>query len=106
LRYLIDFAGVVRILNRAGLIPKPKPKPVVEDMKTAFVEFVPILETRNAGDRVFLKSLLDAEGISYYIQGEFVAPYLLNALPMRLMVKKDQAEKVREILQETLLTYT
>jgi hypothetical protein len=75
-------------------------------MKDKFIEYVPILETHNAGDRVFLKSILDAEGIIYFIQGEYVAPYLFNALPMRLMVKKDQAGKARELLKDIELSYS
>jgi hypothetical protein len=75
-------------------------------MEDEFIEYVPILETHNAGDRVFIKSILDAEGITYFIQGEFVAPYLLDALPMTLMVKKDQAEKAREILKDIKLSYS
>jgi Putative prokaryotic signal transducing protein len=75
-------------------------------MKNEFIEFVPILETYNAGDRVFLKSILDAEGITYFIQGEYVAPYIFNALPMRLMVRKDQANIAREILKDIKLSYS
>ena len=75
-------------------------------MKEEFNEYELILETHNAGDRVFLKSILDAEGITYYLQGEYVAPYLYHALPMRLMVRKDQAEKVREILKDVQLSYS
>ena len=75
-------------------------------MKNEFTEYVPILETHNAGDRVFLKSVLDAEGITYYIQGEYVAHYLFNALPMRLMVKKNQAEQARDILKDVELSYS
>jgi hypothetical protein len=69
-------------------------------------EFVPILETHNAGDRVFLKSILDAEGIVYFIQGEHVAPYLFNALPMRVMVRADQAERAREIISDIDWSYS
>ena len=75
-------------------------------MKNEFIEYVPIIETHNAGDRVFLKSLLDASGITYFIQGEYVAPYLFNALPMVFMVKKDQADKAREILKDVELSYS
>jgi hypothetical protein len=75
-------------------------------MEKEFIEYVPVIETHNAGDRVFIKSLLDAEGIVYFIQGEYVAPYLFNALPMRVMVKKDQADKAREILQDIKLSYS
>ena len=69
-------------------------------------EFIAILETHNAGDRAFIKSILDAEGIVYFIQGEHVAPYLFNALPMRVMVREDQAEKAREILSDIDLSYS
>lgn len=62
-------------------------------------EFEFILETHSPGDRVFLKSLLDAEGVTYYIQGEHVAPYVYHALGMRLMVRRDQADQVRELLR-------
>jgi hypothetical protein len=75
-------------------------------MKDEFIEYAPILETHNAGDRVFLKSILDAAGISYFIQGETVAPYVFNALPMRLMVRKDQADKARMILKDVRLSYS
>ena len=75
-------------------------------MKNEFIEFIPILETHNAGDRVFLKSLLDSEGITYFIQNEFVAPYIFNALPMRLMVKKDQADHTKALIKETTLSYS
>jgi hypothetical protein len=71
-----------------------------------FYEFVSIIETHNAGDRVLIKSLLDAEGITYYIQNEFVAPYLFNALPMRFMVVKGQADQALEILQGIDLSYS
>ncbi len=64
------------------------------------MEFELILEIRNAGDQAFLKSMLDAEGIVYFMQGEHVAPYLYNALPIRLMVRKDQAAAARELLKD------
>jgi hypothetical protein len=68
------------------------------------IEFEPILEIRNAGDQAFIKSLLDAENIVYFMQGEHVAPYLYHALPIRLMVRKDQAVLVRELLKEFQLS--
>lgn len=75
-------------------------------MNHDFIEFVPVMETHNAGDRVLIKSLLDAEGLVYYIQNEFVAPYLFNALPMRIMVRKDQAASARDILKDVDLSYS
>ena len=61
-------------------------------------DFKMVLEIHNAGDRVFLRSILDAEGIDYFIQGETVAPYIFNSVPMRLMVKKDQVAQVEALL--------
>ena len=48
-------------------------------MKDEFIEYVPILEIHNAGDRVFLKSILDVKGITSFILGEYVAPYVFNS---------------------------
>jgi hypothetical protein len=74
----------------------------MQDRHTMDFEF--ILEVRNTGDRVFIKSLLDAEDIVYFMQGEHVAPYLYHALPVRLMVSKDQAPAVRELLKDVVLS--
>ena len=68
------------------------------------MDFEVILEVRNAGDQAFIKSLLDAEGIIYLMQGEHVAPYLYHALPMRLMVRKDQVGLARELLKDFQLS--
>ena len=69
-------------------------------MKTGIdTDFKMILEIHNAGDRVFLRSILDAEAIDYFIQGETVATYIFHSVPMRLMVRQDQAERVRELLE-------
>lgn len=71
-----------------------------EPTPPASPDFEPVLEIHNAGDRVFLRSLLDAEGIDYFIQGETVAPYIFHAVPMRLMVRSDQVPAVRELLHD------
>ena len=75
-----------------------------KNMKDEFKDYELILEIHNAGDQTFIKSILDAEGITYYIQGEHIAPYIYHALPMRLMVEKDQAKEVREILKDVELS--
>ena len=65
-----------------------------------FIDFELIFEIYNAGDQAYLKSILDAEGVTYFIQGEHVAPFVFHAVPMRLLVKKDQAARVRELLKD------
>jgi len=68
-------------------------------MNDTFIEYEMILEVLNAGDQAFLKSVLNAENIDYFIQGETVAPYLFHSVAMRLMVRKDQAAAARELLK-------
>lgn len=60
--------------------------------------FEPVLETHSAGERAFLKSILDGEGIVYYIEGEHAATYLFNSVPQRVMVRKDHADVARDLL--------
>lgn len=73
-------------------------------MKDNFTEYELVLETNNAGDMAFIKSILDSEGITYFIQGEYAAPFMYYAVPMRLMVKKDDAENAKEILKDIELS--
>jgi hypothetical protein len=70
-----------------------------------FIAYERVLETHNPGDIAFLRSLLDASGIAYFIQGEHVSPFIAHGLPMRLLVKKDQAGEAREILKDIELSY-
>jgi hypothetical protein len=69
-----------------------------------FIEYVELLITYNPADVAMIKSLLDAENITYFFNAEefmYVRPL---AEPARLMVKKDEAEKAREILQDLELS--
>lgn len=59
---------------------------------------------QSAGDLAFLKSILDAEGITYFVQGEHVAQFIYHSVPMRLLVKKEDAAKVEEILKSVNLS--
>jgi hypothetical protein len=71
-----------------------------------YVEYDEILVTNSPTDVAFLKSLLDACDISYFFQGEHTSPYVYYAVPMRLMVRKDEVEKAAEILKDSDLSYT
>ena len=75
-------------------------------MNDTFIDYEQVLETHNAGDIAFLKSILDASGITYFIQGEHVAPFVYYAVPMRLLVKKDQAAEARDILKDIELSFS
>lgn len=73
-------------------------------MTDEFGDYELVLETQSAGDIAFLKSILDAEGVTYFIQGEHVAQFIYHSVPMRLMVWKDEVAKVHEILQDVNLS--
>jgi hypothetical protein len=63
------------------------------------VEFVEVFSTYSQGDIVFVKSVLDGEGITYFFQGE-ISARMITAGASRLMVATDDADRAREILQE------
>ena len=70
--------------------PEPKPE---------FIEYVEVMGTYNPADVALIKSILEAEGITYYFNADhFMKVYLLGE-QARLMVKKDEVEKAKELLQ-------
>ena len=71
-----------------------------------FVEYKEVLSTNSPSNRALISSILDAEGITYFFQGEFVAAYVYNAVPVRLMVREDEVQKAVEILKDLELSFT
>ncbi|MDD2276756.1 MAG: DUF2007 domain-containing protein [Smithellaceae bacterium] len=71
-----------------------------EDVDVRYVEMVEVFSTYNPGDIAFVKSVLDGEDIHYYFQGENTAMLVAAGAYARLLVRADQAGRVREILQE------
>jgi len=62
------------------------------------VELLPVISTSNFGDIALIKSLLDAEGIVYFVEGEnfnTVSPWIQ---PVRFLVREDSFEKARDVL--------
>lgn len=62
------------------------------------VELLPVISTSNFGDIALIKSLLDAEGIAYFVDGEnfnTISPWIQ---PVRFLVREDSVEKAREVL--------
>ena len=64
------------------------------------VEFVEVFSTYQQGDIAFIKSVLDGEGITYFFQGESSIMLIAAGAYARLLVKADEAQRAREILQE------
>jgi Putative prokaryotic signal transducing protein len=71
-----------------------------------FIEYKEVLSTNSPSDRALISSILDAEGITYFFQGEYVSAYVYNAIPVRLMVKEDQVQKAIDILKDLDLSFT
>ncbi|MBN1474861.1 MAG: DUF2007 domain-containing protein [Syntrophaceae bacterium] len=77
------------------LVADPPPQ---EELQ--YVDMVEVFSTYNRGDIAFIKSVLDAEGIHYFFQGEGSAMMVGAGAYARLLVKADETNRVREILQE------
>jgi len=73
-------------------------------MRDEFLDFEPLLETQSVGDLAIIRSILDSEGITYYIQNEHVAQYLYHSVPMRILVYTEEADKARELLKDVKLS--
>jgi hypothetical protein len=75
-------------------------KPVPTDSKTESFDYKEVLSTFRPGDIAMIKSILDGENITYFFQGEnftYLDPFVV---PARLMVKKDEVEKAKELLKD------
>lgn len=71
----------------------------IED-EVSYVEMVEVFSTYNPSDIAFIKSILDGENIHYYFQGESTLMMVAAGSYARLLVQKDQAERVKSILNE------
>lgn len=71
-----------------------------------FVEYKEVLSTNSPSDRALISSILDAEGITFFFQGEYVSAYVYNAIPVRLMVREDQVQRTVDILKDLDLSFT
>lgn len=69
-----------------------------------FVNFNQILATYNPADIVFLKSLLESEGIQYFFKGEHFMYMRPLADPVRLMVRRDQVDETMELIKNVKLS--
>jgi hypothetical protein len=65
----------------------------------SYAGMVEVYSTYNQGEIAFIKSMLDAEGINYYFQGENPMMMIAAGSYARLLVQADQADRAREILQ-------
>ncbi len=74
--------------------------------KPEFIDYVEVMGTYNPADVALIKSILDAEDITYYFNAEHFMYVRPLAEPARLMVKTDEAERAKEILRDLDLAIT
>jgi len=79
-----------------ALVHEKPPEPEI-----IYDEFEMVMEVYNPAQISILKSLLDENKIKYYFHGEeFHRLYASAVESARLMVRKDQVEKVRNIIKD------
>jgi len=66
---------------------------------------VEILSTYNQADIAFIKSLLDNERVEYFFVGENFNQIGQLIQPATLVVRKDHAERSREVLKNLKVTF-
>jgi hypothetical protein len=69
------------------------------------VEYEEILETYSPTDIAFIKSILDAEDITYFFKGEIIGSIQPMADRAKLMVSKDQAKEVKNLLADMKISF-
>lgn len=62
------------------------------------LDYVEILSTISTNDILILKSILDANGISYWLQGEKLYELFPLGCPIKLFVRKDQVKEANDLL--------
>jgi hypothetical protein len=77
--------------------PEPQPE---------YIEYEEVMGTYNPGDVAFIKSLLDSEDITYYFNAEHFMYVRPLVEPARLMVKKDEVEIAKFLLNDLKLAIT
>lgn len=82
------------------LVPE-RPVATVDEL----IEAEEILATYNVGDILMIKSLLDANGVPYLLQGETFTVVDPLIQPARLLVPPAWAARTRELLRNLDLNY-
>ena len=83
---------------RVHLVYEP---PAVSRGEPKFMDLEEVLSTIDSGEIALVKSILDAEEISYIAQGEH-SHSLQSPIPVRFLVAKEDIARAREVLDNLL----
>ena len=81
----------------ADLVAEQPPELLEE---VSYVDLVEVYSTYQQSDIAFIKSVFDGEGITYYFEGESSIMLIAGGAYARLLVKAEEVQRAREILQE------
>jgi hypothetical protein len=70
------------------------------------IPFDEVCTTYNPGDIAVITAILEGDGIDHVFQGETFNRMRPLVDPVRLLVRRDQVERARQILAEISLTWT
>ena len=85
----------------AGELVAELPEPRLE-----YVDYIHVGSTFNPGDLALIKSVFDVEGIAYYLQGEHFLFAQGPVEPARIMIRRDQLTRARDLLGQMQLRYS
>lgn len=75
------------------------------ESEPGYVEYEEVLATHSPSDRAIITSILDAEGITYFFQGEHVSAYVYHAVPVRLLVAREDVPRAVDLLRDLDLSF-
>jgi hypothetical protein len=75
-----------------------QPPELMEEV--SYVDLVEVYSTYQQSDIAFIKSVFDGEGITYFFEGESSIMLVAGGAYARLLVKAEEVQRAREILQD------
>ena len=69
------------------------------------MEYKLLVETSNPADVALIKSLLDSEGILYFVHGEAFSAVRPLVEPVRILVAEDRLEEAQDLIGGLRLAY-
>ncbi len=69
------------------------------------MQYALLIETSNPADVALIKSLLDSEGILYFVHGEAFSAVRPLVEPVRILVAEDRLEEARDLIGGLRLAY-
>jgi hypothetical protein len=82
------------------------PELPADEEDSQYLEYEKIFSTNNPGDIALLKSILDAENITYYFQGEEATSSFGHAVPATLFVRNDEVAQASQVLKDLNFSLT